>query len=128
MIYTLFHEYFLLLLKQMFKTPNTSCYRSEFFIQHDKEDRALEMNKGMRIRRQSCSSEHMLRVLGYQACTEASFVRTTEENSPYYPFIGPTTLSLTVHNKDAPRGFKFIGKLIKVRYNYGYSILSYLAI
>ena len=90
--------------------------RSEFFIQHDKEDNVLEMNKGQEVRRNSCSREQIVQVLGYEACAEVSFVRTRQdENTPYYPFTGASTLSLTVNKKDAPRGFKFIGKQIKVR-------------
>ncbi|GFO03307.1 apolipophorin [Plakobranchus ocellatus] len=88
--------------------------KSEFFIQHDKEDRSLEMHTGRQVRRQSCSSEQTLEIVGYQTCAEASFVRTPEgESSPYYPFTGPTTISFTVHKKDAPRGFKFTAKYIK---------------
>ncbi|GFR65207.1 apolipophorin [Elysia marginata] len=85
--------------------------KSEFYIQHDKEDHAMDMNKEKPISDSSCSSESTLRALGYQACAEYSYVPTTD-NSPYYPFTGPTSVSLTVHKKDAPRGYKFIGKHI----------------
>ncbi|RUS82211.1 hypothetical protein EGW08_010025 [Elysia chlorotica] len=71
------------------------------------------MNKGITSRRQGCSSEHIEVHDPMVRTTESSFVHTSDENAPYYPFTGPATLSVTVNKKDAPRGFKFIAKQIK---------------
>ena len=56
-------------------------------------------------------------LIGYQMCSEVSYKRPREDNvnsSPYFPFTGPVSLTLTLNEYDAPRGFKFLAKHIEV--------------
>lgn len=89
-------------------------FRSEFFLIHNKAEEKQEVMKN-KVAKKSCSSETVLKVLGYELCGAVSFINATgDDSAPYFPLTGPVSISSTIHKKDAPKGFRFLGKLIHV--------------
>jgi hypothetical protein len=87
--------------------------KSEIFLLHNKAEVKQDNTKNAKVLKSSCSSESVLKVLGYELCGAVSFVNATADSaSPYFPLTGPVSAGLTLHKKDVPKGFRLIGKLI----------------
>ncbi|CAG5119505.1 unnamed protein product, partial [Candidula unifasciata] len=86
--------------------------KSEFFLIHNKAEAKQQVAKNQ-VTKRSCSPESVLKVLGYELCGAVSFINATSDDSaPYFPLTGPVSISATIHKKDAPKGFRLLGKLI----------------
>ena len=92
-----------------------SCFRSKFHIVHDQYEKEQQMVRTNRKEKQACTGQALARLLGMELCASLAFPNaTTALTAPYFPFTGPTSVSVTLRKHDVHSGYKLLAKQIKV--------------
>ena len=64
----------------------------------------------------ACSGSQLATVAGFELCGELSFPNASQiADSPYFPFTGPSSASITLYKRDSHNGYKIFGKRVQVR-------------
>ncbi|KAL8574007.1 hypothetical protein ACOMHN_029454 [Nucella lapillus] len=100
-------------------------FQSQFFVVHDLYEKEQRMIVGGRKEKRACTGETLANVVGMELCASISFPNaTTALSAPYFPFTGPTAISLTLHKHDVHSGYRLLAKQIKT----GSSVITQVAL
>ena len=90
-------------------------HSSEFSIVHNKVEKKQEMITENRQSLKLCTGEAASRLTGLELCGELQFPNASiKESGPYFPFTGPSRMSLTLHKRDTHTGYKLLAKNVQV--------------
>eukprot|EP00745_Piridium_sociabile_P044468 TRINITY_DN93421_c0_g1_i8.p1 TRINITY_DN93421_c0_g1~~TRINITY_DN93421_c0_g1_i8.p1 ORF type:complete len:138 (-),score=33.61 TRINITY_DN93421_c0_g1_i8:10-423(-) len=92
------------------------CCSSEFSIVHNSVEKKQKMIMENRQSVKVCTGEAASRLSGLELCGELQFPNASSRVSgPYFPFTGPTSLSLALYKRDTHTSYKLLAKRVEVR-------------
>ncbi|XP_076472286.1 uncharacterized protein LOC143301780 [Babylonia areolata] len=87
---------------------------SEFSIVHNTVEKKQKMITENRKTVKVCTGELASRITGLELCGELQYPNaSTRVSGPYYPFTGPTSLSLALYKRDTHTSYKFLAKSVE---------------
>ncbi|KAK7501815.1 hypothetical protein BaRGS_00006901, partial [Batillaria attramentaria] len=88
--------------------------RSEFAIVHNTVEKEQKMITDNRQTIKLCTGDMAARVVGLELCGELQYPNaSTTENGPYFPFTGPTSLTIALYKKDTHSRYKLLAKRVE---------------
>ncbi|KAL8597069.1 hypothetical protein ACOMHN_057558 [Nucella lapillus] len=87
---------------------------SEFSIVHNKVEKKQKMITENRQTVKLCTGQAASRITGLELCGEVQFPNASSRQSgPYFPFTGPSSLSLALYKRDTHTSYKLFAKRVE---------------
>ncbi|XP_076436385.1 uncharacterized protein LOC143275928 [Babylonia areolata] len=87
---------------------------SEFSIVHNTVEKKQKMITENRKTVKVCTGELASRITGLELCGELQYPNaSTRVSGPYYPFTGPTSLSVALYKRDTHTSYKLLAKRVE---------------
>ncbi|XP_076472801.1 uncharacterized protein LOC143302134 isoform X1 [Babylonia areolata] len=87
---------------------------SEFSIVHNTVEKKQKMITENRKTVKVCTGELASRITGLELCGELQYPNaSTRVSGPYFPFTGPTSLSLALYKRDTHTSYKLLAKRVE---------------
>ena len=87
---------------------------------HNKVEKKQKMITENRQTVKMCTGDMAARITGLELCGELQYPNaSTSASGPYFPFTGPTSLSVTLYKRDTLTSYKLLAKRVEVSAHFG---------